>query len=354
MIGGPQGLPDTDFPCSFRYGYQHDVHDADAPHQQTDPGHNGQQQGDGSGGFLGGLDDFRQIPDGKVIIRPGLDLVTGPEQCHHIRLDLGHGIFVFTLDGDVPDVGKPHEPLHGRGQGDKHNVILVLAHGGLSLGGQHPDHRKGSLVDPHDLSHGISVREQGIRHGFPDDTDSFPAVHVPLAVHPSLFDGIAPDGQDVGGDPLNLGGPVLIPGYQLVTVLDSGGHVFDAVHVLFDGLGVLVGQLGPAAAGNPLAVGRPAAAHDNQQVAAHAGDVFLDFFLHPQAQGHHGDHGAHPDDDAQHGQEGPDLVGQHPFKGHFYTFSKQPPDLLPLSLPSAGRPASPGSAGSWPPVPVRE
>lgn len=132
------------------------------------------------------------------------------------------------------------------------------------------------------------------------------------------------------------------------------GHILDAIHVLFDGLGIFVGQFGPAAAGDPLAIGRPAAAHNDQQVAAHAGDVFLDLLLHPQSQGYHGDDGAHPDDDPQHSQEGPDLVGQHPFKGHFHTFSKQPPDLLPLSLPSAGRPASPGSAGSWPPVPVRE
>ena len=147
----PQSLPDPDFPCPFRNGHQHDVHDTDAPHQEADSGHNGQQQGNGPGGLLGGLDDFRQIPDGKVVIHSRLDLVPGPEERHHIGLDLGHSVFILALDGNVPDIGEPHEPLHGCGQGNEHNVILVLSHSRLSLGSQHPDHRKGSLVDPHDL-----------------------------------------------------------------------------------------------------------------------------------------------------------------------------------------------------------
>lgn len=353
MIGGTQSFPDPDFPCAFRHRDQHDIHDPDAAYQETDASHNGQEKGDGSSSFLGRLDDFRQIPDRKVIVIPGLDLMPGPQQCYHIGLDLGYGIFAFTLDGDVPDIGKSHEPLHGGGQRNEHDVILVLSHGRLPLGSQDPDDRKGSLIDPHDLAHRIAVREQGVRYGLSDDTHPFPAVHIPLGIHPALFDGIIPDGQDVGGNALDLGSPVLVPGHQLIAVLDPWRHIFDTVHVLFDGFGVFIGQFGPAAAGDPLTIGRTTAAHDDQQVAAHTGDVLFDFFLHAQAQGHHGNHGANPDDDAQHGQEGPDLVGQHAFKGHLHTFSKQRPGLLPLSLLSAGHPASPGSAGSWPPVPVR-
>ena len=39
------------------------------------------------------------------------------------------------------------------------------------------------------------------------------------------------------------------------------------------------------------------AAHDNEQVTSHTGDVFLDFFLHPKAQGNHGNDSTDTDED---------------------------------------------------------
>ena len=42
---------------------------------------------------------------------------------------------------------------------------------------------------------------------------------------------------------------------------------------------------------------------NHQQVAAHAGDLLLDLEGGAAADGHHGDHGRHADDDAQDGQK---------------------------------------------------
>ena len=43
---------------------------------------------------------------------------------------------------------------------------------------------------------------------------------------------------------------------------------------------------------------------DHEQVAAHAGDLLLDLGGGAPADGHHGDHRRHADDDAQDGQKG--------------------------------------------------
>ena len=52
---------------------------------------------------------------------------------------------------------------------------------------------------------------------------------------------------------------------------------------------------------------------NDQEVAAQAGDRALHLLLHAKAEGDHGNDGADADDDAQHGEDGAELVGLEPF-----------------------------------------
>ena len=47
---------------------QHNIHNADAPHQKGDGGHRRQQEGQGARGFGRRFHDLREVHDGEVLL----------------------------------------------------------------------------------------------------------------------------------------------------------------------------------------------------------------------------------------------------------------------------------------------
>src|SRR5690349_21945747 len=78
-LGGAQRLPHADLPGPLGDRHQHDVHDADAAHDQAHRGDAGQQRGEYLGGLLLGLQHVLLVADGEVVLAAGADVVLPPE-----------------------------------------------------------------------------------------------------------------------------------------------------------------------------------------------------------------------------------------------------------------------------------
>ena len=97
------------------------------------------------------------------------------------------------------------------------------------------------------------------------------------------------------------GVPIAVAVDHLPPGVDDGRRADDGGTFAGDGLGVFRREgIGPCAEAGRSALG--AAGRDDQRVGAHVGHGHLDGHRRPAADLHHGDHGRHADDHAEHGQ----------------------------------------------------
>ena len=92
------------------------------------------------------------------------------------------------------------------------------------------------------------------------------------------------------------------------------------------------------------------AGEDGEDVGAQRRDPVLHRLLGAAAERHHGDHRAHADDDAQHGEQRPELVGPDRLEGH--RAPSRPAASSARLAPAAGWPLLLLHARDGPPPPV--
>ena len=80
---------------------------------------------------------------------------------------------------------------------------------------------------------------------------------------------------------------------------------------------------GAGCIGATAACGMWLARENGEDVGAQRGDPVLHRLLGAGPEGHHGDHRAHADDDAQHGEQGPELVRPDRPEGHRHRLAQQ-------------------------------
>ena len=239
-----------------------------------------------------------------------------PQKLFHLGLRVVDRVLILGLDGDAADKSNAHDTALGRRQGNDDDIVLVLPVGGLALFRQDAYYLERRRIDADGLAQGVPVGEQVFHDGPADDAVPRGARHIAVVDIAAFGDAVIPDVQDVRRRTQDLGIPVLVALHDLVRRLDHGRHVLDAVDGFLDGLGVLVGQARAGAGLDAGARRRPPAGHDDQQVAAQAGNVLLDLLAHTKAQADHGNDGADADNDAQKGQQGTQLVADHAVNGH--------------------------------------
>src|SRR5881227_344460 len=110
-------LAHADLAGALGDGHEHDVHDADAAHEQAHGGDAGEQILERVGGLLQRREDVGLVADLEVVVLAGPDLVLAPQ--HALDLDHGevHRLQIDGLDRDGPEpVGADHA-VAGRLQG---------------------------------------------------------------------------------------------------------------------------------------------------------------------------------------------------------------------------------------------
>ena len=127
-----------------------------------------------------GLHDFFHVPHIEIIF-----LAVPIRRRSRIRVSTsflnffrGNAVFCGEIDGGDILVAR-NAPLK-RGDGNQHNIVLILPETGLALGFQHPDHLKGEFLKANGRAQGILSAEEFFAHRGPQDTDGLPGPDVAL------------------------------------------------------------------------------------------------------------------------------------------------------------------------------
>ena len=153
----PHRLPYADLPRPLRHGHQHDVHDADAAHQQRDAGNRPKEDDKGLRGLLQRLDRVHQAGDREVVL-VGNAVAQAQDVADLLRrrvVDfLVRDLHVDTLDSDLSARG-PLRPQAVVRRGDGHeDPVVQRADAGAALWSSAPrqprrgGHRSGWCAQP--------------------------------------------------------------------------------------------------------------------------------------------------------------------------------------------------------------
>src|SRR5207249_1143354 len=228
-------------------------------------------------------------------------------------LGLGHVLAGADLDGDRADgagIGLTHAQhlFLRRRERDQDDVVLILTPGVLALAREKAHHRERDLLDPDDLADRVGLAEEVEGRRLAEESHLRRAVDVLLEDRAALDDGPLTRLEVRGRDPLDLGGPVQIAVDDLRRATNRWRGCLHDRDLAGDRHGIVFRdrELAPRAEPDAGAVG--AAREDNDQVRPEALDLLGHAGLGARPDPHHRNHGADPDDDAQHRERAPELV----------------------------------------------
>ncbi len=213
--------------------------------------------------------------------------------------------------------GGIREPDHGAGVGHQYHVVLVAAHHGHAFGGQNSDDDIGCPFDADSLAHRIGVRKERGGGGFAQQNhfagafdigfrEIFPVSHRPSANAHVIF-----------ADAHDLNVRILAAGRNLGERTHFRAHANNAGDFLAQGAIVALGERWRTAEAHRKAAAADVAGHDQNHVLAQLGNLRFDLRLGAIANAHHGDDGAHADNNSQHGQQGTHGVALQRPQGQF-------------------------------------
>ena len=225
--------------------------------------------------------------------------MAGEQHGVHLSLGVVDARHVLHRHGDVAQEALAGEAQAAGGVGHEDDVVLVLSPRRCALGRHHAHNLKGDVVDQHELADAVAVRKQGVRdraaehgHGgvarFVLGAKEGARGHFPVARDDVVGRG-AVDAGAVVDVACAHGDRAALFGHrgEHVGQLGNGVHVFDHQRRW---------RVAAAGVGCARAYG--------EQVGAHGADLFHHFLLGAIADGEHGDHRGHADDDAEQGQRG--------------------------------------------------
>ena len=299
---GTERLPDTDFTGTLGNGHQHDVHNADAGHQQGNAGDAADHEGHGGNHLIHGIQQLRHGCDRIEVrvleyrIQIILDIALDRHRITDLVLRHCEGIAV-----DLPVPGQ----LHRRGIGNVDEIVgaallQVLGFTGLPLHNTHDG--EALAVDLDGLVHGrIRRTEIGLGHIETDDRHLLTGGNVGILDKTAVAEAFVKNVQIFLGYTGHLGGGgVFIAHLHRTLHRHAGRQMAEVLLVL---LVVRIHLVhGNRTAGQVDDIHR-------DPVGAHAGEAFRHVAQLAVDDAHQGNDGTHTDDDAQHGQEGPHLVG---------------------------------------------
>src|SRR5690606_16732326 len=143
------GQPNTNFTGALGHRHQHDIHDSDAAHQQTDSGHSRQQGGHHLGGRTHRLSNLTRIHYREIIVLVRLQVAPF---AHQYRDLLNQHITVYTILrrnidlGNIMYGGAPEQPALQGAQWEHYRVVLI-ANTGLPFCSQYANHFTGRLAN---------------------------------------------------------------------------------------------------------------------------------------------------------------------------------------------------------------
>ena len=158
MLGlGANGHADTDLAHPLTHAHQHDVHDANATHDERDGPHNAQADGQArANGFTGG-GNAGQIGYLKIIELVAGNVMAVAQQFLDVVLGFLHQGFIFGLRGDVVHAARPRHAHRYGSDGHHHQFAQVRAIQRAATARHHANHREWSPVYPQHLAQWVAL-----------------------------------------------------------------------------------------------------------------------------------------------------------------------------------------------------
>jgi hypothetical protein len=311
----PNGEADADLAGPLGDGHEHDVHDADAAHQQADGRDDPEEGGEDAGRALDNARDLGHVLPRKVVVLPRRDAPPPAQQPLDVGLHAGRGGLAHRRGEDeVHVVGARDAAMEGA-EGREDEVVLVHPEGRLAPLLQHAHHAAGGRAQADGRADRVLQAEELLPDGGPEQAHERAGPQLPLRERAPFYQWPVARRQVVVRRARGGGRPVFVA----VDGDDGGGrrgrHRLDARHLALEGLHVgPIEGLGPHL--HAAVLGPRARSHDDQ-VAAEAGDLAGDLRGGSAPQRHHADDGPHPNHDAENGEDrahgvAPDLTQGQP------------------------------------------
>ena len=300
--------PQADFPRTFGNRYIHDVHNADAAHQQRDAGDAGQQHRHQVGGRTHHRTELFLRPYRKVFLVELTDAVVFAQYGPDFLYGFTARFLARGRGEDAAQVRDGQNTFLNRRVGRQNQVVLVLSHRVVAFLLQNADDFERRLVEPYRLAERVAVlAEQFGGHRLADNAYLGDMADVVFGKHLAVLHLIHANARVFGIDTIERRGRVVGTVNGLPARIDRGRtevdmrQVFDA-HVVF--------QLEAFHVGRVLSYAAHAhhAGMYHNHVRPHFRDLRLDAAFRPLADGQHGDDRGHADHNAEHGQETAQLI----------------------------------------------
>ena len=201
----------------------------------------------------------------------------------YLGLHIVDNVFVLSLHRNALYIGNAHHTVLRRSQRNINYIVLVHTHAALALALQYADNLKRSLVDTHNLAYRIFLREKAVRNRLADYGHSAAAAKVTVAQNAAILNLQTGNRKAARRCTLYAARPVLVACNQLIASVDAGRNVGNAVHLLFDGLHIVICQLDALTGRQACTARGTAAGGDNQQIAAQLGDIVFYILLEAKA-----------------------------------------------------------------------
>ncbi len=229
------------------------------------------------------------------------------------------------LDVDGLNMVHPEQAFLGRGHRNE-NLIVRIVPAESALGHRGADDDVVVPVHLEGFADGIFLPEQVFDYGGPENGHPTGRADFPLGEKATLLELEIGQASVFLPRPPNGGIGVFVLVFQLSGLIDLRGHSRDPRNPLFDRPRILQGEGVDPVPGN--VAGFLHSGFDGNDVGSELGDGIQGLPTGAFADGDHGNDRGHPDDDAQGGQKGPQLVGHQAPQGHF----EQVPDQHPRTL----------------------
>ena len=298
---GTDGKADADLAGALGDGDEHDIHDAYAADEQAHAGHGTEQGGHHLGAGADDIGELEGIEDVEVIFLVGGDFPALAHDGTYVCDDLSTGVAGLAGDHDLVNilaVLAAGEAAQDGGVGGDDVIVQIIAEAALAFHGGDADDFHGHVFDADFLPHGIDAyAEEFFADGLADDADGGGVLHFCLGENAAVSNFPIPDGEVIGGGALDIGLTIIFLKNSGLISSDEGCEGGDAGDLIADGIHICDGKLRCSPAAPSLA------GAEDEEIAAHLGNLALHRLGGPTPKGDHGDNGRHADDHADNGEK---------------------------------------------------
>ena len=321
-----QRLAHADLACAFRDRHEHDVHDADAADEQADCSDARQQVGERLRRVLERGENVRLVSDLEIVLAAGSDLMLAP---HH-ALDLDHRErhlrHTGRVHGDRAQPVRTHDAVAAGLQRNQDLLVRIPESSRRALRRQDADDLEWNPANLNLLpDHRGRIPVEHVRNRRAEHRVAAAPLVFTRREHSAGRDRVVLDRRIVGCGADDAHIPVLPEVLDLQVAGQLGHDAFDVARIPRQRGRVIDRDAHALVEHDRDPAPKRLSGINRQQRRAECLQPRLHGLLGSAAERHHRDHRADADDDAQHRQERPQLVGADRLERDLDDFPEQHP-----------------------------